>query len=160
MHELPPADLAGGRPARAGSQSYKHNTPIEWNRVHNLPHYAYFNHSIHIAKGVGCVVCHGRLDEMNLTGQNSTLLMEWCIACHREPEKHLRPKSEVFSMTYNPADTVGGKPAVGSEARTIGRRYNLGQPRPTNQKELGSLLKDQYKVRDAVTLTNCSMCHR
>lgn len=148
--------------------SYKHNTPIEWNRVHNLPHYAYFNHSIHIAKGVGCVSCHGRLDEMNLTGQNSTLLMEWCIACHREPEKNLRPKSEVFSMTYNPADTVGGKPAVwlaedfphngwlpDGEMNPL-----IGQPRPTNQKALGSLLKDQYKVRDAVTLTNCSMCHR
>jgi hypothetical protein len=127
-------------------ESYKTNTSIVWNRVHNLPHYAYFNHSIHLAKGVGCASCHGRLDQMNLTFQSSTLLMEWCIACHREPEKHLRPAEHVFDMTWTPA--VGGiNPAT-------------GQPYPTDQKALGRMLKDQYHVRDAVTLTNCSMCHR
>ncbi|MCI0701068.1 MAG: cytochrome c family protein [Planctomycetia bacterium] len=127
-------------------ESYKTDKPIEWNRVHNLPHYAYFNHSIHVNKGVGCVSCHGRLDQMNLTGQASTLLMEWCIACHREPEKHLRPKEEIFNMTWTPAQ------------KTIDPKD--GQPYPTNQKELGLLLKERYRVRDAVTLTNCSMCHR
>jgi hypothetical protein len=126
--------------------SYRMNTAIPWNRVHNLPHYAYFNHSIHIAKGVGCASCHGRIDETNLTMQASTLLMEWCIACHREPEKHLRPKDRVFDMTYTPA-------SAGTDPMT-------GKPYPTDQKELGLLLKDRYRVRDAVTLTNCSMCHR
>jgi hypothetical protein len=148
--------------------SYKENKPIEWNRVHNLPHYAYFNHSIHIAKGVGCVSCHGRLDQMNLTAQNATLLMEWCVACHREPEKNLRPKSEVFSMTYNPKDSVGGQPAtwLPEDFPHLGRQTEgklnplIGQPRPTNQRELGLMLKEQYHVRDAVTMTNCSMCHR
>lgn len=125
--------------------SYRNNTPIEWNRVNNLPQYVYFNHSIHIAKGVGCVYCHGRLDEQNLTMQARTLLMEWCIACHREPEKHLRPKSQVTSMTYTPAK-------AGNDPR--------GEPYPTNQKELGPLLKKEYKVRDSITLTSCSMCHR
>lgn len=132
------ADLL--EPVRA---SYRDNRSIEWNRVNNLPHYAYFNHSIHVAKGVGCQSCHGRLDQMNLTFQSQTLLMEWCIACHREPEKHLRPQSEVFSMTYSP-----------------GRNSNGHGGKPYSQLELGRELKDQYKVRDAVTLTNCSMCHR
>jgi hypothetical protein len=126
--------------------SYKMNTPIVWNRVHNLPHYAYFNHSIHVAKGVGCASCHGRLDQMNLTMQSSTLLMEWCIACHREPEKHLRPKEFVFDMTW----TAG----QGGTDPTTGGSY------PTDQKQLGLMLKERYRVRDAITLTNCSMCHR
>ena len=112
--------------------------------------------------------CHGRLDEMNLTTQNATLLMEWCIACHREPEKHLRPKSESFSMIFNPGNLVDGKPAVwrAEDLPHHGKRDDgkmnslIGQPRPTSQKELGLALKEQYQVRDAVTLTNCSMCHR
>ncbi len=139
-------------------QSYKEDKPILWNRVYNVPHYAYFNHSIHVAKGVGCVSCHGQIDQMNLTTQNSTLLMEWCINCHREPEKNLRPKTEVTSMTYSPAKGGVWKP----EDFPHGRSANplVGQERPTSQKELGRLLKDEYKVRDPVTLTNCSMCHR
>jgi hypothetical protein len=116
-------------------ESYKENKPIQWNRVHNLPHYVYFNHSIHVAKGVGCASCHGRMDEMNLTMQSSTLLMEWCIACHRAPENHLRPKEEVTSMTYT-------------------------LPKEKTQRELGLELKDKYRVRDAITMTSCSMCHR
>jgi hypothetical protein len=123
--------------------SFKADKPIEWNRVHNLPHYVYFNHSIHVAKGVGCASCHGRLDEMNLTMQASTLLMEWCIACHRAPENHLRPKEEVTSMTYTP--------------EKYGKDHH-GVAKP--QKELGLELKKEYKVRDAITMTSCSMCHR
>jgi hypothetical protein len=125
--------------------SYRTNTPIEWTRVNNLPDYVYFNHSIHVAKGVGCAYCHGRLDEMNLTMQARTLLMEWCIACHRAPENHLRPKEEVTSMLYNP-----NNPLKDPE----GKDYPLGQ------KERGMMLKKDYHVRDAVTLTSCSMCHR
>ncbi|MCS7021307.1 MAG: cytochrome c family protein [Gemmataceae bacterium] len=141
-------------------ESYRQDKPIEWNRVHNVPHYVYFNHSIHIAKGVGCVECHGRVDQVNLTKQHATLLMEWCIACHREPEKFLRPRSEVFSMTWTPAKGGVWQPedffhADSPEAQTL-----IGTPRPTTQQELGALLKEQYKVRDRVTLTNCSMCHR
>lgn len=126
-------------------ESYKTNMPIEWNRVNNLPHYVYFNHSIHVAKGVGCVSCHGQMDEQNLTMQAKTLLMEWCIACHRAPEKHLRPKEEVTSMTFTPAKSGDGPD---------------GKPYPKTQHELGLKLKFDYKVRDAVTLTSCSMCHR
>jgi hypothetical protein len=125
-------------------ESWRLNKAIQWNRVHNLPHYAYFNHSIHVAKGVGCVSCHGRLDQMNLTMQSSTLLMEWCIACHRVPEKNLRPQSEVYNMRWT-ADQQGVNPATG---------------KPYTQLELGLELKEKHKVRDAVTMTNCSMCHR
>ena len=125
-------------------ESYKTDKPIAWNRVHNLPHYAYFNHSIHLAKGVGCVSCHGQVNEHNLTMQSSTLLMEWCIACHRAPEKHLRPQAEVFNMKWE-ASTYGTNPDTG---------------KPYTQRELGLKLKKDYHVRDDVTLTNCSICHR
>ena len=74
--------------------------PIVWNKVYNVPHYAYFNHSIHVNKGVGCVECHGQIDDMHLVRQNTTLLMEWCISCHRDPAPHLRPREEVTSMTW------------------------------------------------------------
>src|SRR4029077_13652681 len=69
-------------------------------RVHDLPDFVYFNHSIHIAKGVGCYSCHGQVDEMPLMYAENTLQMEWCLNCHREPEKFLRPKEEVFNMKY------------------------------------------------------------
>ena len=126
VHELPPADVGRGRPARAGPRAATStNTPIAWNRVHNLPHYAYFNHSIHVAKGVGCVVVPRPVDQMNLTFQTKTLLMEWCLDCHRDPEKHLRPKEEVFSMTWTPDG--GGS--------TVGTNYPDGRrPRPMNRR--------------------------
>jgi hypothetical protein len=152
------ADLL--EPVRA---SWKNDTPIVWNKVYNVPHYAYFNHSIHVAKGVGCKSCHGRIDQQNLTMQNSTLLMEWCISCHRAPEKELRPKTEIYNMTYDVAKggtwkhedfPHGGKLPDGTTHALV------GQPRPTTQKEMGRLLKDEYNVRDNVTLTNCSICHR
>jgi hypothetical protein len=126
--------------------NYAKDKPVDWKKVHNLPHYVYFNHSIHVAKGVGCQSCHGQLNEMHLTFQTKTLLMEWCLSCHREPEKHLRPKEQIYSMTWSP-DQPTTDPITGKEY-------------PTNQAELGKQLKDEYHVRDAKYLTSCSMCHR
>jgi hypothetical protein len=127
-------------------ESYKTGKPIVWNRVHNTPHYVYFNHSIHIAKGVGCVECHGQVDEMPLMFQTKTLLMEWCVKCHRDPSNRLRPVSEVFSMTWKQG-MKASNPRTGAEY-------------PTDPKELAKQLKDQHGIRDAMTLTSCSMCHR
>ncbi|MBY0460622.1 MAG: cytochrome c family protein [Gemmataceae bacterium] len=156
------ADMLG--PVR---ESYRDDKPIVWNRVHNLPHYAYFNHSIHVAKGVGCASCHGRLDQMNLVYQQNTLLMEWCIQCHRAPEKNLRPNSEIYNMQYEPkAGGVWKAEDFPRNGKNLDGTSNamatelIGKPRPTDQKELGLKLKEIYRVRDAVTLTNCSMCHR
>lgn len=127
-------------------ESFKNDKPIVWTKVHNLPQYTYFNHSIHVAKGVGCVECHGRVDEMPLIFQTKTLLMEWCIKCHREPDSRLRPPSEVTSMTWTHATpTVNPK---------TGEKY------PTDPNELAKMLKQNHGIRDAMTLTSCSMCHR
>jgi len=113
--------------------SYRENKPIEWERVHDLPEYAYFNHSIHIAKGVGCSTCHGQIDNMPAVYQANTLQMEWCLACHREPEKFIRPKSEIYNMQWQDGDL------------TAEERLQM---------------KADYKIRSKEMLTSCSTCHR
>jgi len=127
-------------------ESWKEEKPIVWNQVHHLPDYSYFNHSVHVNKGVGCSECHGRVDKMPLIFQTKTLLMEWCLSCHRAPELHLRPKEEVTAMTWTP-DKGGTDP-------------DTGEAYPTTQPELGKMLKEKYGVRDASIITNCSICHR
>ncbi len=114
-------------PARV---SFQENMPIEWNRVHDLPDFTYFNHSIHLHKGIGCQTCHGEVDQMPLVWKENTLNMEWCLDCHRAPEAHLRPREEVFNLDYKP---------------------------PPNQEELAAELIAQYTIQK---LDNCSVCHR
>ena len=117
-------------PVRA---SFRNDVPLEWIRVNDLPDFVYFNHQIHVRQGVGCATCHGRVDEMPLTYQAAPLLMEWCLDCHRAPEKYLRPRAQVFNMAY--------------EA-------------PANQLELGRQLKTDYRVSGVEHMTSCSTCHR
>ncbi len=111
-------------------QSYRLNRSIEWNRVHRLPDFAYFDHSIHVKKGIGCVSCHGRVDEMPLTWKVHSLHMDWCLDCHRRPERHVRPRDQVFNMAYEP---------------------------PEDQLSLGAKLVEQYQIKSK---TSCSYCHR
>jgi hypothetical protein len=91
--------------------SYRSGQSIAWQRVHNLPDFTYFDHSIHIKKGVGCASCHGRVDKMHLMWRENSLLMEWCLDCHRNPAQHVRPKEEVFNMAWQPKDQA----ALGKE---------------------------------------------
>jgi len=114
-------------PVRA---SFRDDKPLQWTRVHDLPDFVYFNHSIHVTKGMACETCHGRVDQMPLMRQQSSLQMEWCLDCHRNPEQYVRPRSEVFTMGYVPA---------------------------VAQSELGPQLVAEYNIK---SLTNCSVCHR
>ena len=116
--------------------SYRDNKPIQWEHVHDLPDYVYFNHSAHVNKGVGCSTCHGNIAEMPSVHQVATLQMEWCLSCHREPEKFLRPKSEIYN-TYYPGQN------------DTNELYKLGQE-----------LKVKYEVRNKTMMTSCSTCHR
>ena len=126
------------RPIR---QSWETNTPIQWTRVHKLPDFVYFNHGIHIQKGIGCSTCHGRIDEMPLTYQVQTLQMSWCLECHRDPERFIRPREQVFNMAYDVAK-------------------DSGRPEKT-QAELGPKLVEEYHVKEhKKQLDNCSICHR
>src|SRR5215475_9210065 len=104
-------------PVRA---SFRSGKPIEWTRVHDLPDFAYFNHSIHVKKGVGCTTCHGQVDRMPLMWQEASLKMEWCLDCHRNPEKYVRPRDQVFSVDYRV---------------------------PANQDELGARLVKEYDIQ-------------
>lgn len=112
--------------------SWRNNVPIEWIRINDLPDFVYFNHSIHVNKGIGCSTCHGRVDQMPLTYKAQTFHMRWCLQCHKAPEKFIRPREEVFNMEW--------------EA-------------PADQLELGRRLVDEYHVNKA-QLINCSICHR
>lgn len=113
-------------------ESFRTNRSIPWARVHNLPGFVYFDHSIHVQKGVGCVTCHGRVDQMPLMWQAQSLLMEWCLECHRQPECFLRPREYVFSMDWQPSE---------------------------DQLILGQRLVKEYHVNQDI-LTSCSVCHR
>ncbi len=79
--------------------------PIAWQRVHSLPDFVYFDHSIHVNKGIGCVSCHGRVDEMAAVYQVAPLTMGWCLDCHRDPVPNLRPRDQITSMTWQPASS-------------------------------------------------------
>ncbi len=102
----------GSEMLAAVRESYRTDESIPWQRIHKLGDYCYFNHSIHVAKGIGCVTCHGRVDQMPLIWQEKSLLMEWCLDCHRQPEKYVRPRDQIFNMTYERRDPDEGKRLV------------------------------------------------
>ena len=83
--------------------SFQTGNPIKWTRVYDLPDYVYFNHGIHVNKGVACVTCHGRVDEMPITWKTQPLYMRWCLDCHRQPEQYLRQPGEVFDLQFKPS---------------------------------------------------------
>jgi menaquinone reductase, multiheme cytochrome c subunit len=93
-------------PVREGAKT---DQPVEWLKVHDLPDYVYFNHSAHVSRGVGCVSCHGRVDQMEVVFQQEPLSMSWCLSCHRNPEPNLRPPSEATNMNYTQPDAEFGK---------------------------------------------------
>lgn len=84
--------------------AFKSGSPIEWTKVHDLPDFVFFNHSIHVKKGIGCVSCHGRVDKMQLTSKEKSLQMGWCLECHRNPELFVRPRDQITSMDWKPTD--------------------------------------------------------
>jgi len=133
--------------------SYRDNKPIEWTRVHDLPDFVYFNHSIHINKGIGCASCHGRVDQMAAVYQASSLQMEWCLECHREPERFIRPKDKVFDMTYN----LAADPA---EKVTAAPNNHLAENLAPSRKAQAQRLVREYGVRSPRIITSCSTCHR
>jgi hypothetical protein len=111
-------------------ESFRTGKSLEWTRVNNLPGFVYFDHSIHVHKGVGCSTCHGRVDQMPLMWRENSLYMEWCLECHRNPERFVRPRDQVFNMDWQP---------------------------PADQIAFGQKLVQQYKIE---SLTSCSVCHR
>ena len=116
-------------PVRA---SHETGMPIEWVRVHDLPDFVYFNHSAHVRRGVGCVECHGRVDQMEVVWQAEALSMAWCLDCHRAPEDRLRPIEEITNMAWAPEDE-------------------------RDRRRLGRELRQAYDINPP---QDCSTCHR
>jgi hypothetical protein len=112
-------------------ESINTNLPIDWVRVHDLPDYAYFDHSAHVTRGVGCVSCHQRVDKMEVVFQAEPLSMGWCLECHRNPEPHLRPLDKITDMDWVPEEE--------------------------EELELGIRLRKEYSIKPSV---DCSTCHR
>jgi len=112
-------------------EAWRDGTPIAWHRVNQLPDFVYFDHSIHVAKGIGCASCHGRIDQMPLVRRTSTLSMKWCLDCHRHPEAYVRPRERIYDMDWQPRD----------------------------QRALGEALVSAYRI-DRKKMLDCSLCHR
>lgn len=111
-------------------ESFASGKPLEWARVNNLPDYVYFDHRMHVSKGIGCVSCHGRVDQMPLTWKAESFRMSWCMDCHRAPEKHVRPREAVFDMAWTPP--------AGFDRAALAQAYHL----------------------DSRRMSNCYVCHR
>jgi hypothetical protein len=114
-------------------ESYISDTSIDWVRVNELPDFVYFDHSIHVAKGIGCTTCHGPIGDMPITYRANTLYMRWCINCHKHPWRYIRPKQDVFSVTYKP---------------------------PGDQDAMGRRLVAEYHIKPPLVMTSCYTCHR
>jgi len=114
-------------------ESYRNGRPLHWNRVYDLPGLAYFDHSIHVNKGVGCATCHGRVDEMPLLWRANTLYMKWCLGCHEAPARFVRPREHVFELDWRPDE---------------------------DEEALGRRLVAEYGIMDREHLTSCYICHR
>ncbi len=123
----------GEPPLQPLLQAYEGGRALAWNRVHELPDFVYFDHAIHVNKGVGCSSCHGRIDMMPLTWRVASLDMQWCLDCHRAPERFLRPADRIYDMRWQP---------------------------PSDQLAVGAALKAAYHIRSREHLEMCSTCHR
>jgi hypothetical protein len=113
-------------------KAFADGVPIQWNRVNYLPDYVYFNHSIHIAKGVACTTCHGPVGDMPLMYRAHSLDMSWCLDCHRNPAPNLRPQAAVFDPNWKRSASTPS----------------------------GADLMKAYHIHPALMLTDCSVCHR
>jgi hypothetical protein len=118
------------QPVRA---SFNSDISLQWTRVNSVPDFVYFDHSIHVKKGIGCTSCHGPIGQMPLTYRDNTLYMRWCIDCHNHPERHVRRKEDVFKPDYH---------------------------EPPDQLALGQRLVKEYKIKEPRQITDCYTCHR
>ena len=154
-------------------ESYRSGTSLTWVRVHDLPDFVYFDHSIHISKGIGCQSCHGQVDNMPLMLQQNSLQMEWCLDCHRNPAKFIRPRTTQVDVV---ADKSGN---IVDQGRTKDDTiFDMKYQQPghdvtvyakladgkvwafKNQMTMGKKLMDEYHVRNVKDITSCNTCHR
>lgn len=133
-------------------ESFQTGKPVNWIKVHDLPDYVYFNHSAHVNQGIGCVSCHGRIDRMDVVHQEAPLSMGWCLECHRDPAKNLRPRDQITNMNWKPTD------------HPLAKAQNLDPKKPEDlekaQELVGNHYLKEYGIRDQAYMTSCFTCHR
>ncbi|MBX9788996.1 MAG: cytochrome c family protein [Pirellulales bacterium] len=151
-------------PVRA---SYRTGESLEWTRVHDLPDFVYFNHSVHVAAGVGCVSCHGRVDKMPLMWREHSLHMDWCLECHRNPEPHRRPREEVFNLAWErptkEPTTPGSHAAKPADHAEAVAGHAQTDDIHLAALEIAAAIPPGYDsdvARQVTILTSCSTCHR
>ena len=158
----PYLDATSGEPTKEAGSEEKPNPvnpdagqPIEWVKVHDLADYAYFNHQAHVSKGISCVSCHGRVDRMGEHGvyQAENLSMGWCLECHREPEKHLRPPSEVTNLAWSPLDDA-------QVMEMVARGELAPDDEAAAQLVVGKRIHQELAIHDTAFMQSCSTCHR
>jgi len=134
-------------------ESFRTGVPLAWNRVNKLPEFVYFNHAIHVNRGVSCNFCHGAMNQMQLTAKGKTFFMSWCLECHKAPEKFVREPGSVFRLyqKIQSGETLDPE----EQALAAGRAYT----RTGEQLERGRQLVKQYRI-DTDQLTDCWVCHR
>ena len=127
-------------------ESFRSGQSLVWTRVNDLPDFVFFDHSIHVTKGVGCDTCHGPVDRMPMMYAYASLQMEWCLNCHRDPAKNLRPRDQVFNMRYE-------QPTAAKPVSIDGQVFR-------DQTSLGMYLVKKYRLRTVQDITSCNTCHR
>jgi len=154
-------------------ESYRSGRSLSWVRVHDLPDFVYFDHSIHVNKGIGCQSCHGQVDNMPLMLEQNSLQMEWCLDCHRNPAKYIRPRTVQTNVLTDKnghivdeglikEDTIFDmKYAQPSRDVTVYTRLSDGKVHAfNNQTAMGKALVKEYHVREVPEITSCNTCHR
>jgi len=136
-------------------EAYRTGKPIEWTKVHKLPHFAYFNHSAHIAKGVSCVTCHGPVDHMEAVFKQSPLTMSWCLECHRNPEKYIGAKAAVFQSDWVSLNQRDADKLIGLAKAELPADVHAETP-----DEIRKALVQHRKIPNAMKMTECYVCHR
>jgi hypothetical protein len=147
-------------------QSYETGTPIQWNYVNSIPQFVYFNHSIHIARGINCNTCHGPVNNMNITWRGNSFQMAWCLQCHRAPERYLydldspgkgvEPRKAVFDLYWD-LQTSGTNGMSDKEDLLVQGKFN-GSDDPEHLKRGKEIVKE-YGIK-VQQLADCNVCHR
>lgn len=140
-------------------QAWATGQPVPWVQIHKTPDHAYFNHSVHINRGVSCVSCHGRVDQMDVVSQEKPLSMAWCLDCHRSPEEHLRPLDKVTDLGWTPPTNGAAlAAALGIQPSDLKLKPETNLSPKNAQLAMGNFLKEKRGIH--APDSNCAGCHR
>ncbi|HEY2801180.1 MAG TPA: cytochrome c3 family protein [Chthoniobacterales bacterium] len=136
--------------------SWTTGMPVAWVQIHRTPDYVYFNHSIHVNRGISCYNCHGPVNHMPVVYHAKPHSMAWCLECHRAPENFLRPDDQITNLDWKP-DDVQPAAFVAKYGEPAGVKEDWSKKKHLTQREIGLTLKQRWDIKPP---TNCQGCHR